>query len=123
MTPDFLKRVAALEPLVWLPKVQAKKFRLDSKLFDSDSPKAAKEKLRGAAPAGASLRQYKDMAEFKARMVKICNGSSASFNPERRRSSSPKTVGPGLALDSSRRRSTPLHYFYFHLSSPSTIEI
>ena len=27
--PEFLKKVAALEPVEWLPKIQAKKFRLD----------------------------------------------------------------------------------------------
>ena len=67
--PDFLKRVAPLEPLVWLPKIQAKKFRLDTELFDSNTPQTAKEKLRGAAPAGASLMLYKNMAEFRAAFV------------------------------------------------------
>src|SRR6202522_4030890 len=64
--PDFLKKVATLEPLEWLPKIQAKKFRLDHELFDTNTPKAAKEKLRLAAPAGATVMLYKNMEEFKA---------------------------------------------------------
>ena len=64
--PDFLKKVAVLEPVDWLPKIQAKKFRLDDELFDTDTPKAAQEKLRAAAPAVSSVMLYKNMDEFKA---------------------------------------------------------
>jgi len=64
--PEFLKKVSTLEPVEWLPKIQAKKFRLDNELFDTNTPKAAKEKLRAAAPAGASVLLYKNMEEFKA---------------------------------------------------------
>ena len=53
--PEFLKKVAALEPVEWLPKIQAKRFRLDNELFDTNTPKAAKEKLRAAVPAGATV--------------------------------------------------------------------
>ena len=66
MKPDFLKKISMLEPVDWLPKVQAKRFRLDDELFDANTPKAAKEKLRAAVPAGSSVMLYKDMAEFKA---------------------------------------------------------
>jgi hypothetical protein len=64
--PEFLKKVATLEPLDWLPKIQAKKFRIDNELFETDTPKTAKEKLRGAVPAGASVMLYANMEEFKA---------------------------------------------------------
>ena len=63
--PEFLKKAAALEPVDWLPKIQAKKFRLDNELFETNTPKDAKEKLRAAAPAGASVLLYKNMEEFK----------------------------------------------------------
>jgi hypothetical protein len=64
--PEFLKKVATLEPLELLPKIQAKKFRLDHELFDTNTPATVKEKLRAAAPAGASVMLYKNMEEFKA---------------------------------------------------------
>ena len=66
MNPEFLKKVAALEPVEWLPKIQAEKFRLDHELFDTKTPKAAKEKLRAAVPAGATVMLYKNLDEFKA---------------------------------------------------------
>src|SRR5271169_5423448 len=64
--PEFLKKTAALDPVDWLPKIQAKKFRLDDELFDTDTPKAAREKLQAAAPAGSSMMLYKNMDEFTA---------------------------------------------------------
>jgi len=64
--PEFLKKVACLETLDWLPKIQAKKFRLQQPAFDTDTPNAVKEKVRATAPAGTVFVQYKSMEEFKA---------------------------------------------------------
>ncbi len=64
--PDFQKKIAALDPLDWLPKVQAKRFRLDDEAFDVDTPKGAKEKLRAAVPSGSSVTFYKNIDEFNA---------------------------------------------------------
>jgi len=66
LQPDFLKKIASLDPVDWLPKIQAKKFRLDGELFDNNTPKDAQEKLRRAVPAGSSVSLYKNMDEFKA---------------------------------------------------------
>jgi dienelactone hydrolase len=64
--PEFLKKMATLDPVDWLPKIQVKRFRLDNELFDTVTPKAAREKLRAAAPQGASIEIYTTMDEFKA---------------------------------------------------------
>jgi hypothetical protein len=64
--PEFLKKAAALETLEWLPKIQAKKFRVQQLLFEPDTPKAAKEKLRAAVPTGTPIVLYKTLDEFKA---------------------------------------------------------
>lgn len=63
--PDFLKKVAMLEPLEWLPKVQAKKLRLEIESFDATTPEPVKEKLRAAVPPGTAVLTYKTMDEFK----------------------------------------------------------
>lgn len=62
--PDFLKKAAALEPVDWLPKVQAEKFRLRDSLFDNNNPKSAKEKLRAAVPARTTVVIYKTPEDF-----------------------------------------------------------
>jgi hypothetical protein len=64
MKPEFLKKVAALDPVDWLPKVQAKKIRLQDMAFDTTTPKAAKEKLRAAAPAHSLIVVYDTPQDF-----------------------------------------------------------
>ena len=66
INPDFLKNVAGLDPVQWLPKIQAKKFRLQDAIFEPNTPPAAKEKLRAAVPAGGTLAIYKNTEEFNA---------------------------------------------------------
>jgi hypothetical protein len=65
LKPEFLKKAAALEPLDWLPKIQAKEFRLQQNIFETDTPKAIKEKLRADVPPGATIVLYKTAEEFK----------------------------------------------------------
>jgi len=57
--PEYLKKVATLDPVDWLPKVQAKKFRLQDSAFDTRTPAAAQQKLRAAVPANATVTVYK----------------------------------------------------------------
>jgi hypothetical protein len=64
--PEFLKKVATLETLDWLPKIQAKKFRFQQNIFENATPKAVKEKLRAAAPPGTTFVFYQSPAEFVA---------------------------------------------------------
>jgi len=64
--PEFLKKAAALETLDWLPKIQAKKVRFQQTIFETDTPKAVKEKLRAAVPAGTTVVLYNTPQEFKA---------------------------------------------------------
>ena len=67
--PEYLKRVAALDPVDWLPKVQAKKFRLQDATFDSETPEASHAKLRAAVPARGTIVTYNDWKEYRAAVV------------------------------------------------------
>ncbi len=66
VTPEFLKKAETLEPVKWLPKIQAKKFRLQDATFDRVTPGVAKEKLRAAAPADSTVVIYRTPEEFNA---------------------------------------------------------
>ena len=68
LKPEFLEKAAALEPVDWLPRIQASKFRLQDASFESTTPKAAKEKLRAAVPAGRTVVIYKTPEDFNALM-------------------------------------------------------
>jgi hypothetical protein len=62
--PEFLSKVASVEPLEWMPKVQAKKFRLQQRTFEDETPVAVKERLQVAVPPCAIVVSYKSVAQF-----------------------------------------------------------
>ena len=64
--PEFLKNLATLEPVDWLHKIQAKRFRLQDAIFEQKTPSAAKQKLREAVPSGGTVVIYKTPEEFNA---------------------------------------------------------
>jgi hypothetical protein len=64
--PEYLKKIAALKPVDWLPKIQAKKFRLQDAIFEPNTPKAAKDKLRQAVPAGATVVVYGTLRGYQS---------------------------------------------------------
>jgi hypothetical protein len=62
--PEFLKNLATLEPIEWLSKIQAKKFRLQDATFETKTPSVAKEKLREAVPSKGTVVIYRTPEEF-----------------------------------------------------------
>jgi hypothetical protein len=64
--PDYLKKVGALDPVDWLPKIQAKEFRLQDATFDSETPASIHSKLRAAAPVGTTVVTYNTVDDYKA---------------------------------------------------------
>jgi hypothetical protein len=62
--PDYLNKVAALEPTDWIAKVQAKKFRLQQRSFVIETPVVAKDKLAAAAAPGVTVVRYTTRTEF-----------------------------------------------------------
>ena len=66
LKPEFLKKAATLEPIDWMHRVQAKKFRFRDALFDLNTPQVAKQKLRSAVPRGTTVVIYKTPEDFNA---------------------------------------------------------
>ena len=64
--PEFLKTLSVLEPVDWLAKIQARRFRLQDAIFETNTPTAAKEKLRKAVPPTTTVVIYKTPEEFNA---------------------------------------------------------
>ena len=62
--PEYLKKAGALDPVDWFPKVQAKRVRLQNEAFDRNTPKSAREQLRAAAPANATVAVYSSTDEM-----------------------------------------------------------
>jgi hypothetical protein len=98
--PEFLKKAAALEPLEWLPKIQTNKFRLQQNIFETDTPKVAKEKLRSAVPAGATVVLYKTLPEFNKAFPNSTN--LGWIQHELRSTQEPGSAASSAAFHSSR---------------------
>ncbi len=64
--PEFLEKVSKLDPVNWIPKVQARSFRFQDAIFEPTTPQAAKDKLRASVPATAKLVLYKTPEDFNA---------------------------------------------------------
>jgi hypothetical protein len=56
--PEFLATVAGLDPVEWLPKIQAKSIRIEDIRGNKAMPDKAQEKLEAAAPDFALINQY-----------------------------------------------------------------
>jgi len=56
--PEFLAKVAPLDPVVWLPQLRSQHIRIQELKSDAVTPKTAKEKIDSASPASAQLARY-----------------------------------------------------------------
>jgi hypothetical protein len=61
---EFLSTVAPLDTLEWIPKVQAKKFRLQQRHYEQQTPEIAKKKMEAAVPERATVASYNNMNDF-----------------------------------------------------------
>jgi hypothetical protein len=66
LKPEFLQKAATLDPVDWLPKVQARKIRLQQLTIETDTPPEAKAKLRAALPPAGNVVTYRNLQEFNA---------------------------------------------------------
>lgn len=66
VTADYLKKVSTMETADWLPRIQARKFRMQQNMFSSYTPPAVKEKMRAAAPAGTRFAFYQTLPDYMA---------------------------------------------------------
>jgi hypothetical protein len=60
LTPEFLARVAQLDPVLWLAKVKAKSVRIQNVRKESKVPDSSQQRVEAAAPDIAEINQYGD---------------------------------------------------------------
>jgi len=61
-----LEKVAPLDPMVWLPKLGSRTFRLQDSTFVRSTPQASRDHLRSVLPASAATVSYKTQEDFQA---------------------------------------------------------
>lgn len=60
ITPEFLSKVAGLDPVSYLPKLHLQALRVEQIMDDPVTPQSAKDKLRAAVSSPDSTIRYKD---------------------------------------------------------------
>jgi hypothetical protein len=100
LSPEFLEKVAPLDPLQWLPKVKAQTVRIQDVREDPNMSQASQERMEAAAPPMAEIDQFGD---FRALMPMAVGGRlfdwlRAQLQPDAK---------PQLAADRSQR----IHFY------------
>jgi hypothetical protein len=62
--PEFLKKVAGLDPVQWLPQLKTQRVRIQDVADDTVTPKAAQARIESVAPAGAKVKRYDNTRQF-----------------------------------------------------------
>jgi hypothetical protein len=100
LKPEFLKKVEPLDPVIWLPKIQARRFRLQEAMFAPTTPKRVKEKLRGVVntePSRTVTVLYQTREETKS----VVTGNNVlAWIENELRSLAPPTADEKLAQQS-----------------------
>ena len=63
-TSEFLKSVAPLDPVAYLPSMKSRKLRLQQILNQPDTPESAKERIAASVPDSAELVKYADAKDL-----------------------------------------------------------
>jgi len=64
LTPEFLKKVAPLDPVKWLPQLTSQRIRLQQVLDDSITPKVVQQRIRKASPRAAQKITFHTTRQF-----------------------------------------------------------
>jgi hypothetical protein len=64
LKPEFLKKVAPLDPVAWLPQLTSQHVRLQQVLDDSVTPKVVQQRIKAAAPRTAQKITFHTTRQF-----------------------------------------------------------
>jgi len=64
LTPEFLKSVALLDPVAYLPSLKTHSLRLQQTLTEPETPKIAKERIAAAVPIPGQLVKYENAQDL-----------------------------------------------------------
>src|SRR5271170_391787 len=66
LKPEFLKKVAPLDPVEWLPRLKSQHVRLQQVLDDSVTPRMVQKRIKAAASGTAQIVAFDTTREFSS---------------------------------------------------------
>jgi len=64
--PEFLKKVAPLDPVQWLPQLKSQGIRIQRLKDDTVTPQVAEERIEAAAGPAVKVVHYENVQQFYA---------------------------------------------------------
>jgi hypothetical protein len=61
---DFLKKIASLDPVLWLPRLKSQEIRIQRLKDDTVTPQVAEERVEAAAGSAAKVVRYDNIRQF-----------------------------------------------------------
>jgi len=62
--PEFLKKIASLDPVQWLPQLRSQSIRIQRITEDTVTPGAAEERIEAVAPPNVKIEHYPDSGQL-----------------------------------------------------------
>jgi cephalosporin-C deacetylase-like acetyl esterase len=62
--PEFLNKIAPLDPVEWLPNLRSQQIRIQQVFDDDVTPKAAKDRIQSVVAASATVVKYENTGQF-----------------------------------------------------------
>ena len=66
MKPEFLKKVAPLDPVEWLPQLKSQRIRVQQVLDDSVTPTVVQQRIKAATPGTAQIVSFDTTQQFSS---------------------------------------------------------
>jgi hypothetical protein len=66
LKPEFLKKIALLDPVEWLPRLKTQQVRIQQVLDDSVTPRIVQERIKADAPGTAQIIAFDTTQEFSS---------------------------------------------------------
>ena len=64
--PEFLKKVAPLDPVQWLPQLKSQRIRVQQVLDDSVTPTVVQQRIKAATPGTAQIVSFDTTQQFSS---------------------------------------------------------
>jgi hypothetical protein len=64
--PEFLKKVAPLDPVQWLPQLKSQRIRVQQVLDDSVTPRVVQQRIKAATPRTAQIVSFDTTQQFSS---------------------------------------------------------
>ena len=103
LKPEYLEKVAFLDPVKWLPQLKVRNIRLQNVRNSGETPAAVQKKIEAAAPTGTELKVYENTEAFLAAVPKDQRFTWVKEHTRAKRSENYRAQNSAKATENAKR--------------------